>query len=119
MTVPLWDISEVAAIMQEVDAMINDETKRKLRELNMSEIITGLEIQQSEPDTLAWSFDDRIQVSLARNIHTIDKLIEMCLTTMADAFRNQLDNPKFKEVPFEDRFGMLVDIEYSNRKNNR
>lgn len=41
--------------------MINDETKRKLRELNMSEIITGLEIQQSEPGTLAWSFDDRIQ----------------------------------------------------------
>ena len=43
---------------------------------------------------------------------TIDKLIEMRLTTMADAFRNQLDDPKFKEVPFEDRFGMLVDIEY-------
>lgn len=53
------------------------------------------------------------------NQSTIDKLIEMRLTTMADAFRNQLDNPKFKEVPFEDRFGMLVDIEYSNRKNNR
>ena len=43
----------------------------------------------------------------------------MCLTTMTDAFRNQLDDPKFKEVPFEDRFGMLVDIEFSNRKNNR
>ena len=43
----------------------------------------------------------------------------MRLTTMADAFRNQLDDSKFKEVPFEDRFGMLVDIEYSNRKNNR
>ena len=53
------------------------------------------------------------------NQSTIDKLIEMCLTTMTDAFRNQLDDPKFKEVPFEDRFGMLVDIEYSNRKNNR
>ncbi len=53
------------------------------------------------------------------NQSTIDKLIEMRLTTMADAFRNQLDDPKFKEVPFEDRFGMLVDIEYSNRKNNR
>lgn len=38
---------------------------------------------------------------------------------VAHAFRNQLDDPKFKEVPFEDRFGMLVDIEYSNRKNNR
>ena len=53
------------------------------------------------------------------NQSTIDKLIEMRLTTMADAFRNQLDDPKFKEVSFEDRFGMLVDIEYSNRKNNR
>ncbi len=38
---------------------------------------------------------------------------------MADAFRNQLNGPKFKEIPFEDRFAMLVDIEYSNRKNNR
>lgn len=53
------------------------------------------------------------------NQSTIDKLIEMCLTTMTDAFRNQLDDPKFKEVPFEDCFCMLVDIEYSNRKNNR
>ena len=34
------------------------------------------------------------------NQSTIDKLIEMRLTTMADAFRNQLDDPKFKEVPF-------------------
>jgi len=30
------------------------------------------------------------------NQSTIDKLIEMLLTTMADAFRNQLDDPKFK-----------------------
>lgn len=52
------------------------------------------------------------------NHSTIDKLIEMHLTTMADAFRNQLNNPKFKEVPFENRFRMLIDIEYSNRKNN-
>ena len=27
--------------------------------------------------------------------------------------------PTMKEVPFEGRFGMLVDVEYSNRKNNR
>ena len=31
----------------------------------------------------------------------------------------QMDDPAMKEVPFEDRFGMLVDVEYSNRKNNR
>ena len=53
------------------------------------------------------------------NQSTIDKLIEMRLTAMADAFRNQTDDPRLKEVPFEDRFGMLVDIEFSSRKNNR
>lgn len=41
--------------------MINDETKRKLRELNLTEVVSGLEIQQTEPDTLAWSFDERMQ----------------------------------------------------------
>ena len=50
---------------------------------------------------------------------TIDKLIEMRLTSMSDAFRTQMEDPRMKGIPFEDRFGMLVDIEYSNRKNNR
>ena len=48
------------------------------------------------------------------NQSTIDKLIEMRLTAMTDAFRIQMDDPAMKEVPFEDRFGMLVDVEYSN-----
>ena len=51
------------------------------------------------------------------NQGTIDKLIEMRLTAMADAFRIQMDDPAMKEVPFEDRFGLLVDVEYSNRAN--
>jgi DNA replication protein DnaC len=50
---------------------------------------------------------------------TIDKLIEMRLTVMADAFRNQMNDPKMKDIPFDDRLGMLVDIEYTSRKNNR
>jgi DNA replication protein DnaC len=53
------------------------------------------------------------------NQSTIDKLIEMRLTSMADAFRSQLDDPKLRDVPFDDRSGMLVDIEFSSRKNNR
>lgn len=53
------------------------------------------------------------------NQSTIDKLISMRLTTMADAFRNQLNDPKMKDIPFEDRFGMIIDIEYTKRKNNR
>lgn len=52
------------------------------------------------------------------NQSTIDKLIEMRLTSMSDAFIVQKDDPKMKDVSFEDRFGMLVDIEYSNRKSN-
>ena len=53
------------------------------------------------------------------NQSTIDKLIEMHMTPMADAFRIQKDDPSMREVPFEDRFGMLVDSEYTARKNNR
>ncbi|MFI3171697.1 MAG: ATP-binding protein [Eubacteriales bacterium] len=45
----------------EVVIMINDETKRKLRELNLSEFITTLELQQIEPATLALTFDERMQ----------------------------------------------------------
>ena len=49
------------------------------------------------------------------NQSTIDKLIEMRLSSMADAFRIQMDDSTMKEVPFEDRFGMMVDVEYNNR----
>ena len=53
------------------------------------------------------------------NQSTIDKLIEMRMTPMADAFRIQMQDPVMKEISFEDRFGMLVDMEYTTRKNNR
>ena len=53
------------------------------------------------------------------NQSTIDKLIEMRLTAMADAFRIQMNDSSMKDISFEDRFGMLIDIEYTNRKNNR
>lgn len=53
------------------------------------------------------------------NQSTLNKLIEMRLSAMSDAFRSQLNDPKMNDIPFEDRFGMLVDIEFSSRKNNR
>ncbi len=53
------------------------------------------------------------------NQSTVNKLIEMHMTPMADAFRNQLSDPKMMGVPFEDRFGMIVDVEYDSRKSNR
>ena len=49
---------------------------------------------------------------------TVDKLLEMRLSAMSDAFLIQMNDPQMQEVPFEDRFGMLVDAEYTNRRNN-
>ena len=50
--------------------------------------------------------------------NTISKLQEMKLTTMAKAFREQLTDTNISSLPFEDRFGLLVDQEWTSRKNN-
>jgi DNA replication protein DnaC len=48
--------------MEVTAAMINDETKRKLRELNLSEVIAALESQQSDINSVTLPFDERIQM---------------------------------------------------------
>lgn len=53
-------MSEVLSIMEAV-AMINDEIKRKLRELNLAEVIAALELQQSDINSVTLSFDERMQ----------------------------------------------------------
>jgi DNA replication protein DnaC len=53
------------------------------------------------------------------NEPTVRKLHEMRLSAMAESFQNQLLDPGFQELSFEERFGMLVDLEWSRRKNNR
>ena len=45
---------------------------------------------------------------------TINKLIEMRFTAMADAFRIQENDPSLKNLSFDERFGMLVDTEYTS-----
>lgn len=42
------------------------------------------------------------------NQSTIDKLIEMHMTSMADAFRNQMQDISMKEIPFDDRKGQIL-----------
>ena len=51
--------------------------------------------------------------------NTTTKLLEMRLSAMADAYRIQQEDAKMKDVSFEDRFAMLVDVEYNRRKDNR
>ena len=53
------------------------------------------------------------------NSATINKLIEMRLTAMATAFRTQMEDRSMYGFSFEERLGMLVDVEYTTRKNNR
>ena len=42
--------------------MINNETRRKLEELNLNEFIQALEIQEKQPSCAALSFEERMQL---------------------------------------------------------
>jgi DNA replication protein DnaC len=53
------------------------------------------------------------------NEETIGKLTAMRLTAMANAFREQIKVPASVNLSFEERLGLLTDIEWSSRKNNR
>ena len=50
---------------------------------------------------------------------TIEKLTEMQLGTMAEAFRSQESDPAFSSLTFAERLGLLVDAEWATRRNNR
>ena len=50
---------------------------------------------------------------------TLNKLHEMRLSAMAEAFRNQIQDQALAGLSFEERFGLIVDIEWAKRKNNR
>lgn len=50
--------------------------------------------------------------------NTVTKLQEMRLGAMAKAFKAQLTDPNMTGMAFEDRFGLLVDQEWTSRKSN-
>ena len=50
---------------------------------------------------------------------TVDKLKKMRLGKMAEAFETQADDPSYQQMDFEDRFGMLVDTEWSARQSTK
>ena len=49
----------------------------------------------------------------------MQKLHEMKLGVMAGAFKQQLEDQGAMELTFEERFGLIVDAEWTARKNNR
>ena len=54
------------------------------------------------------------------NISTIEQLREMRFSAMAAEFEAQLkDSATYAQIPFEDRFGLLVDAEWNRRQSNK
>ena len=51
--------------------------------------------------------------------NTVSKLRDMKLSNMATAFSKQLKDGGVSDLSFEERFGLLVDSEWTMRKNNR
>jgi DNA replication protein DnaC len=51
------------------------------------------------------------------NNPTLDKLLELKLTGMVKALKQQEDMPELTKLSFDERFGLLVDAEYSEREN--
>jgi DNA replication protein DnaC len=53
------------------------------------------------------------------NESTLSKLNDMRMSAMAETFSNQLRNSDYQDLSFEERFSLLVDIEWSRRQNNK
>lgn len=53
------------------------------------------------------------------NETTIRKLNELRLNSMVESYRKQLQDAAFNELSFEERFGLMIDIEWTRRKNSK
>jgi len=53
------------------------------------------------------------------NQQTIEKLYAMKLNAMAEAFKEQMESPDFSELAFHERFGLLVDRQWSWKEDRR
>jgi DNA replication protein DnaC len=53
------------------------------------------------------------------NEATISRLYEMKLSAMAASYRQQMNDSGISKLSFDERFGLLVDTEWTTRKNNR
>jgi len=49
----------------------------------------------------------------------LEKLSQLRLSAFRTAFEEQLQNPQYADLSFEERLGLLVDIEITRRTNNR
>jgi DNA replication protein DnaC len=50
---------------------------------------------------------------------TIEQLRKMKLGVIADEYDRQMNDPQARALSFDDRFGLMIDLEYSRRENGR
>lgn len=53
------------------------------------------------------------------NNPTIDKLTDLKLTGMINALKQQIEMPELSKLSFDERLGLLVDAEYSERESHK
>ena len=61
----------------------------------------------------------RTGVAMMLSENTVFKLRKMKLGTMADEYARQMVDTRMAGISFDERFGMIIDLEYSRRDNNR
>jgi DNA replication protein DnaC len=49
----------------------------------------------------------------------LDKLIQLRLPAFRNGLQEQLNNPKYTELSFEERLALLVDMEVTRRQDHR
>ena len=56
---------------------------------------------------------------MTTNASTIETLNAMRMSSMALELKNQLNDPAFKQLVFEERLGLIGDAEWNKRQSNK
>ena len=70
--------------------MLSEETRRKLREMNLGELVEALDLQKTQPEYLALTFDERMNIAVdytysAKYNAKVHRLISAAKFRIADA----------------------------------
>jgi DNA replication protein DnaC len=81
--------------MEEVTAMLNEETRRKLRELNLNEMIEAIDNQSHDSSYITLSFEDRMKLAVdfvyQKKYNTkVQRLIKMSKFRITNATYNDV-----------------------------
>jgi DNA replication protein DnaC len=86
--------------MEEAVKMTNEETRRKLRELNLVEMITALDLQTEDNSYISLSFDERIQMAID---YTYQEKYNSKVQRLIKQSRFRIRNATVEDIHYTDR----------------